>query len=95
MCTVHRTVHRLSCYMYIPKYSKLFIQIVWETSVREVIVWETSVTRVVDCDFLYIVAFLYEYIESYLCTVCLYRAEEQQVGHHHFVLQNTSSLLRT
>jgi len=55
------SVHRLSCYIYIPKYSKLFIQIVWETSVREndcpgnvlsgkrlsrkVIVRETSVTR--------------------------------------------------
>ena len=34
-CTVHRTVHRLSCYIYIPKYSKLFIQIVRETSFRE------------------------------------------------------------
>ena len=32
---MHRTVHRLSCYMNIPKYSKLFIQIVQETSVRE------------------------------------------------------------
>ena len=29
---MHRTVHRLSCYMNIPKYSKLFIQIVRETS---------------------------------------------------------------
>ena len=35
MCTVHRTVHRLSCYMNIPKYSKLFIQIVRKTSFRE------------------------------------------------------------
>jgi len=33
-CTVHKTVHRLPCYMNIPKYSKLFIQIVRETSVR-------------------------------------------------------------
>jgi len=32
MCTVHKTVHCLSCYMNIPKYSKLFIQIVRETS---------------------------------------------------------------
>jgi len=44
------TVHCLSCYMNIPKYSKLFIQIVRETSfrktsVRKVIVRETSVTR--------------------------------------------------
>jgi len=30
--TVHKTVHRLCCYMNIPKYSKLFIQIVRETS---------------------------------------------------------------
>jgi len=30
-CTVHKRVHRLSCYMNIPKYSKLFIQIVRET----------------------------------------------------------------
>ena len=30
---MHKTAHRLSCY--IPKYSKLFIQIVRETSVRE------------------------------------------------------------
>ena len=35
MCTVHMTVHRLSCYMNIPKCSKLFVQIVRETSVRE------------------------------------------------------------
>ena len=35
MCTVHKTAHRLSCYMNIPKYSKLFIQIVRETSARE------------------------------------------------------------
>ena len=32
---MHKTVHRLSCYMNIPKYSKLLIQIAWETSVRE------------------------------------------------------------
>ena len=32
---MHRIVHRLSCYMNIPKYSKLFIQIIRETSVRE------------------------------------------------------------
>jgi len=32
---VHKKGHRLSCYMNIPKYSKLFIQIVRETSVRE------------------------------------------------------------
>ena len=32
---VHKTVYRLSWYMNIPKYSKLFIQIVQETSVRE------------------------------------------------------------
>ena len=35
MCTAHRTVHRLSSYMNIPKYSKLFIQIIRETSVQE------------------------------------------------------------
>ena len=29
---MHRTVHRLSCYINIPKYSKLFIQIARETS---------------------------------------------------------------
>jgi len=34
-CTVHKTVHHLCCYMNIPKYSKLFIEIVRETSVRE------------------------------------------------------------
>ena len=34
-CMVHKTAHHLSCYMNIPKYSKLFIQIVRETSVRE------------------------------------------------------------
>ena len=33
--TVHKTVHLLSCYVNIPKYSKLFIQIIRETSVRE------------------------------------------------------------
>jgi len=42
MCTVHRTVHRLSCYMNMPKCSKLFIQIVTETSVRETSVWEND-----------------------------------------------------
>ena len=58
MCTVHKTVRLLSCYMNNPKYSKLFIQIIRETSFREtsypgnflsgkVIVRETSVTR---CD---------------------------------------------
>jgi len=39
-CTVHKTAYRLCCYTNIPKYSKLFIKIVRETSVRE-----TSVTR--------------------------------------------------
>jgi len=33
--TVHKTVHRLSCYINIPKYSKLFLRIVRKTSVRE------------------------------------------------------------
>ena len=42
MCTVHKTVHRLSCYMNIPKNSKLFIQIVRETSVRETSVRESD-----------------------------------------------------
>ena len=42
MCMAHRTVHRLSCYMHIPKYSKLFIQIVWETSVRDTSVRESD-----------------------------------------------------
>jgi len=32
---VQKTVHHLSWYTNIPKYSKLFIQIVRETSVRE------------------------------------------------------------
>jgi len=47
---VHKTVHRLSCYMNIPKYSKLFIQIAWKRlsgkrlSARKVIVRETSCT---------------------------------------------------
>jgi len=41
-CTVHRTAHRLSCYMNIPKYSKLFIQIVRETSIRETSVREND-----------------------------------------------------
>ena len=49
MCTVHKTVHRLSYHMNIPKYSKLFMQIVRETSVGKhlsgkVIVRETSCT---------------------------------------------------
>ena len=41
-CMVHKTVHRLCCYMNIPMYSKLFIQIVRKTSVREVIVRESD-----------------------------------------------------
>jgi len=36
LCTVHKTLHRLSCYMNMPKYSKLFILIVRETSVTHV-----------------------------------------------------------
>jgi len=39
---VHKTVHRLSCYMNIPKYSKLFIQIARETSFRETSVQESD-----------------------------------------------------
>jgi len=35
--TVHKTVHLLSCYVNIPKYSKLFIQIARETSVRVIV----------------------------------------------------------
>jgi len=42
MCMVHWTVHRLSCYMNIQKYSKLFIQIVRETSFRETSVRESD-----------------------------------------------------
>jgi len=35
MCTVHKIVHPLSYYMNIRNYSKLFTQIVRETSVQE------------------------------------------------------------
>ena len=37
MCTVHKTAHRLSCYMNIPKYSKLFMQ-----NVRELVSWSLT-----------------------------------------------------
>jgi len=39
---VHKTLHRLSCYINIQKYSKLFAQIVREMFVRETSVRESD-----------------------------------------------------
>ena len=42
MCTLHKTVHRLSCYMNIPTYSKFLYKLSGKRLSGNVIVRETS-----------------------------------------------------